>query len=193
MVGVKFSRFTFKGRVYKKLRVQTRRGVVAPRRQGALLKWYENEQSSREGSTLARFGKPFGSGGQWPCLGRGLDWVTHRGPFQPPPFCDSVIYQFKRTISSHFIITERGHGVSTLLHPLWCVAGSCCVFSSRACCSRVPSSELLWILCFSSVGEQCYVFHVNFNFQMQNLNFTNNSTGGLWFLSGPSKREFCHR
>jgi len=26
----------------------------------------------------------------WPCLGRGLGWVTHRGPFQPPPFCDSV-------------------------------------------------------------------------------------------------------
>jgi len=26
-----------------------------------------------------------------PCLGRGLDWVTHRGPFQPRPFCDSVI------------------------------------------------------------------------------------------------------
>ena len=21
----------------------------------------------------------------------GLDWVTHRGPFQPLPFCDSVI------------------------------------------------------------------------------------------------------
>jgi len=21
----------------------------------------------------------------------GLDWVTHRGPFQPPPFCDTVI------------------------------------------------------------------------------------------------------
>ena len=27
----------------------------------------------------------------WPCLGRGLGWVTHRGAFQPPPFCDSVI------------------------------------------------------------------------------------------------------
>jgi len=24
-------------------------------------------------------------------LGQGLDWVTHRGPFQPPPCCDSVI------------------------------------------------------------------------------------------------------
>ena len=30
----------------------------------------------------------------WPCFGRGLDWVTHRGPFQPPPFCDSVILWF---------------------------------------------------------------------------------------------------
>ena len=24
-----------------------------------------------------------------PCFGRGLGWVTHRGPFQPRPFCDS--------------------------------------------------------------------------------------------------------
>ena len=24
-------------------------------------------------------------------MGRGLDWVTHRGPFQPLLFCDSVI------------------------------------------------------------------------------------------------------
>jgi len=30
MTGVKFSRFTFKGIVYKKSRTQTRRGVVAP-------------------------------------------------------------------------------------------------------------------------------------------------------------------
>ena len=26
-----------------------------------------------------------------PALAEGLDWVTHRGPFQPLPFCDSVI------------------------------------------------------------------------------------------------------
>jgi len=26
-----------------------------------------------------------------PASAGGLDWVTHRGPFQPPPFCDSVI------------------------------------------------------------------------------------------------------
>jgi len=26
-----------------------------------------------------------------PALAGGLDGVTHRGPFQPPPFCDSVI------------------------------------------------------------------------------------------------------
>jgi len=35
MIGVKFSRFTFKGRVYEKSGAQTRRGVVAPRRRGA--------------------------------------------------------------------------------------------------------------------------------------------------------------
>jgi len=30
MIGVKFSRFMFKGIVYEKSRAQTRRGVVAP-------------------------------------------------------------------------------------------------------------------------------------------------------------------
>jgi len=35
MIGVKFSRFTFKGIVYKKSRVQTQRGVVTPRRRVA--------------------------------------------------------------------------------------------------------------------------------------------------------------
>jgi len=32
MIGVRFSHFMFKGIVYKKLRAQTQRGVVAPRR-----------------------------------------------------------------------------------------------------------------------------------------------------------------
>jgi len=36
MIGVKFSHFTFKGIVYKKLRAQTQRGVVAPRRWAAV-------------------------------------------------------------------------------------------------------------------------------------------------------------
>jgi len=26
-----------------------------------------------------------------PALAGGLDYVTHRGPFQPLPFCDSVV------------------------------------------------------------------------------------------------------
>ena len=39
---------------------------------------------------------PPGRGPMQPGLGDpapagGLDWVTHRGPFQPRPFCDSVI------------------------------------------------------------------------------------------------------
>jgi len=40
------------------------------------------------------------------------------------------------------------------------------VDSLHACCSCVPSSELFLILHFSSMGEQCYVFHINLNFQM---------------------------
>jgi len=35
MIGVKFSRFVFKGIVYEKSRAQTRRGVVTPRRRVA--------------------------------------------------------------------------------------------------------------------------------------------------------------
>ena len=33
---------------------------------------------------------------RWPCFGRGLDWMTHRGPFQPLPFWDSVTGAFHR-------------------------------------------------------------------------------------------------
>ena len=38
----------------------------------------------------------------WPCFGRGLDWVTHRGPFQPQPFCDSVITIFNCVALTNF-------------------------------------------------------------------------------------------
>jgi len=34
---------------------------------------------------------------------------------------------------SRFIITEHGHGIFTPLHPLWYVAGSCCVSGFLAC------------------------------------------------------------
>jgi len=36
-----------------------------------------------------------------------LDWVTHRGPFQPRPFCDSVI----QTLPGRFwFVTEISEG-----------------------------------------------------------------------------------
>jgi len=31
-----------------------------------------------------------------PAWAGGLDWVTHRGPFQPLPLCDSVIAEYLR-------------------------------------------------------------------------------------------------
>ena len=33
---------------------------------------------------------------RWPCFNRGdVDWVTHRGPFQPETFCDSAWLSFE--------------------------------------------------------------------------------------------------
>ena len=43
-------------------------------------------------------------------MGRGLGWVTHRGPCQPPPFCDSVIST----------VQKSGHrGRRCLQRPCW--------------------------------------------------------------------------
>ena len=49
----------------------------------------------RGGQARNGFQDPPGQGPLQPAVGDpasagGLDWVTHRGPFQPPPFCDSV-------------------------------------------------------------------------------------------------------
>jgi len=55
-----------------------------------------SSQGSRISQDLSRdIPGPPGQGPLQPALGDpasagGLDWVTHRGPFQPPPFCDSV-------------------------------------------------------------------------------------------------------
>ena len=59
-------------------------------------------QYSQDGTILSLFSfsediqNPPGQGPVQPALGdpalaEGLDWVTHRGPFQALPFCDSVI------------------------------------------------------------------------------------------------------
>jgi len=41
----------------------------------------------------------------------GLDWVTHRGPFQPLPFCGSVVLW----IDTHFTCREDKHGMIKVL------------------------------------------------------------------------------
>ena len=56
-------------------------------------------------------------------MGRGLGWVTHRGPFQLPPFCDSVIPPSPCAPSPHSL----SQPVSP--HPRW-VMGDAWQFSS---------------------------------------------------------------
>jgi len=63
------------------------------------------EQAAQGGGGVSFSGDipaPPGQGPLQPALGDpasagGLDWVTHRGPFQPRPFCDSVIHQKAET------------------------------------------------------------------------------------------------
>jgi len=50
----------------------------------------------------------------WPCFGRGLDWVTHRGPCQPWTFCDSVKSTPKRGEERTSIQSTR-RGTTSLL------------------------------------------------------------------------------
>ena len=57
-------------------------GTGCPGRLWSLLHWrYSRPAWTRSCAACCR----------WSCFGRGLDWVTHRGPFQPLPFCDSVL------------------------------------------------------------------------------------------------------
>jgi len=94
---------------------------------------------------LARFQKPVCSGGQMSCfsvLEDHLFPLYHHGVW--PRNLRSILYGMLQ-------------GVAVL------------VDSSHACCRCVPSSELFLILCFSSMDKQCYVFHINFSFQMETL------------------------
>jgi len=75
MTGVKFSCFKFKGIIYEKLRAQTRKGVVTPRRQAAFgmevcfgIKMILKRAKFMRGYTSARFRKPVGSESQMSCL-----------------------------------------------------------------------------------------------------------------------------
>ena len=67
---------------------------------------------------------PPGQGPVQPALGDpasagGLDWVTHRGPFQPQPFCDSVIFFFSSCLSAeHQEILQNRSGAEIILSVL---------------------------------------------------------------------------
>ena len=45
----------------------------------------------------------------WPCFGRGLDWVIHRGPFQPQTCCDSVTLQRRLCPGDGLFCSAQGH------------------------------------------------------------------------------------
>jgi len=64
-------------------RCNERAGLVTSIQFTHLLTEVENEGPSLSCAACSR----------WPCFGRGLDWMTLRGPFHPPPCWDSVIFQ----------------------------------------------------------------------------------------------------
>jgi len=144
MIGVKFSRFTFKGERrleegWSHLRGRKPLGWWCV----LVLKWYENEQNSQKDSTLARFQKPVGSGDQMSCLS------VLQNHFFPLYHHGAWPRSLNSAPSSGML-----QGVA-----VW-------ADSSHACGTCVPSSELLLISCFSSMGEHCYIFHIKLNFQM---------------------------
>jgi len=143
MIGVKLSHFMFKGIVYKKSRVQTRRGVVAPWRQVAFgvelcfgIKMILKQAKFMRGEHFGKVSKTCWLGGPDDLL------ISSRGPFLP-------------TLSSWSMATE-----SSLRSILYGVLQGVAVLvdSLHACCSCVPSSEILLSSCFSSMGKKCYVF-----------------------------------
>ena len=143
MIGVKFSCFTFKGIVYKKSRAQTRRRVVAPRRWVAFrmevcfsIKMILKQAKFTKGQHFVKVSKT--------CWLRGPDelLISSIGPSLPALSSQSMAME-SPPLS---ILYGMLQGVAVL------------VDSSHACCSCVPSSELLLILCFSSTGEHHYFF-----------------------------------
>ena len=114
-----------------------------------------------------------------PASGRGLDWVTHRGPCQPRPFCDS---SFERRI----LLTRLGELLATVQNQtmrrnavflrappregdlllsrravLWMEArGSCSTFHCRHWPPAQTTAEVLTVFCsaFRLLSSVLYFF-----------------------------------
>ena len=61
-----------------------------------------------------------------PASAGGVDWVTHRGPFQPRPFCDSVwfithgcqLVSLNRPVRNHTAV-DMANEISLQIHSPW--------------------------------------------------------------------------
>jgi len=90
-----------------------------------------------------------------PALAGGLDWVTHRGPCQPPPFWDSVDYTHCCSSCFHHTVAashaKRYHPQLLCLHPMPAVVlHFACKFT------KATDTFLLFICTFFSTAQPLF-------------------------------------